>query len=98
MPDRARTAFSPFDQPDIRARYDLTLDVPANWTAIANAPLESVAEQAKKARYRFATSDPISSYLFFLAANPTYNRQLRMKILQAADKPMRAQRILAAAR
>jgi aminopeptidase N len=33
----------------------------------------------------------------FLAVNPTYNRQLRMKVLQAADKPMRAQRILAAA-
>ena len=33
----------------------------------------------------------------FLAARPDYNAQLRMKILQAADMPMRANRIVATA-
>ncbi|MFT6216017.1 MAG: aminopeptidase N, partial [Roseivirga sp.] len=36
VPDRARTAFPCFDQPNLKATYDLTLDLPAKWTAIAN--------------------------------------------------------------
>ena len=68
VPDRARTAFPLFDQPDLKARYDLTLDVPAGWVALGNAPVTAVTEQGDKSRYEFATSNPISSYLFAFAA------------------------------
>ena len=37
VPARARLAFPCFDQPDIKARYALTLDVPAGWEAVSNA-------------------------------------------------------------
>ena len=39
VPDRARTAFPLFDQPDLKARFELSLVLPADWLALANAPL-----------------------------------------------------------
>ena len=58
VPDRARTAFPLFDQPDLKATYELTLEVPAGWTAMSNAPVASVEDQ----EIRFERSDLISSY------------------------------------
>lgn len=69
VPDRARTAFPLFDQPDLKARFRLTLVVPANWRALANAPLEQAVELGDdRMEYRFGLSDPISSYLFSFVA------------------------------
>lgn len=39
VPDRARTCFPCFDQPDLKAKFHLTLEIPADWTAVANDPL-----------------------------------------------------------
>ena len=39
VPDHARSVFPCFDQPDIKARFQLTLQMPQGWTAISNAPL-----------------------------------------------------------
>jgi aminopeptidase N len=64
VPDRARTAFPLFDQPNLKATYELTLEVPPGWTAMSNAPVASVEEQ----EIRFGRSDLISSYLFSFAA------------------------------
>ena len=36
VPARAHLAFPCFDQPDLKARYTLTLDVPAGWMAVSN--------------------------------------------------------------
>ena len=36
VPDRARTLFPCFDQPDLKARFTLSLELPAEWKAIAN--------------------------------------------------------------
>ncbi|SMC58246.1 M1 family metallopeptidase [Pedobacter nyackensis] len=68
VPDRARTVFPCFDQPDLKATYDLTLKVPADWKAMANGPLkDSVLINGRKT-YRFATSDILSTYLFSFVA------------------------------
>lgn len=64
VPDRARTAFPLFDQPDLKATYKLTLDIPASWKAMSNAPLESTTENDSSKRLEFAESDLFSSYLF----------------------------------
>ena len=64
VPDRARTAFPLFDQPDLKATYELTLEVPAGWAAMSNAPVASVEDQ----EIRFERSDLISSYLFSFVA------------------------------
>ena len=68
VPARARLAFPCFDQPDLKARFTLTLDVPEGWRAVTNA-----AEQARKARgttttIRFGETPPVSTYLFAFAA------------------------------
>ncbi len=68
VPDRARTVFPVFDQPDLKARYELTLDVPKQWNALANAPLLSLEEQDTRKLYKFSQSDLISSYLFSFVA------------------------------
>ena len=37
VPARAREAFPCFDQPTLKARWSLTLDLPAAWTAVSNS-------------------------------------------------------------
>lgn len=64
VPDRARTAFPLFDQPDLKATYELTLIVPEGWAAMSNAVVETVVEKRGLKEFRFAKSDLISSYLF----------------------------------
>jgi aminopeptidase N len=68
VPDRARTAFPLFDQPDIKATYDLTLSVPSGWVAMSNAPVSRVHYGSEATEFRFQRSDLISSYLFSFAA------------------------------
>ena len=68
VPDRARTAFPLFDQPDLKATFELELVIPAAWTAMANAPLVDVREAGNGMLHRFARSDLISSYLFSFVA------------------------------
>jgi len=68
VPDRARTAFPVFDQPDLKATYELTLVVPSDWRAISNAPLASLEMTSEGAVHRFERSDLISSYLFSFVA------------------------------
>jgi len=68
VPDRARTAFPLFDQPDLKATFELGLTIPAGWTAMANAPLVDVHETENGMLHRFARSDLISSYLFSFVA------------------------------
>ncbi len=73
VPDRARWAFPAFDQPDVKARFALTLDVPAAWTAVANGAEVEVSGHARpgegeRAVYRFAETEPIPTYLFSFAA------------------------------
>ena len=38
VPARASQAFPCFDQPDIKGSLSLTLEIPAAWTALSNAP------------------------------------------------------------
>ena len=69
VPDRARTAFPLFDQPDLKARFELSLVLPAHWLALANAPLAQTLELGNnRVEHRFALSDSISSYLFSFVA------------------------------
>ncbi|MEH6634041.1 MAG: M1 family aminopeptidase [Halioglobus sp.] len=68
VPDRARTAFPVFDQPDLKATYELTLIVPGDWVALSNAPIESIDSVGTRRKYQFKRSDLISSYLFSFVA------------------------------
>jgi len=68
VPDRARTAFPLFDQPDLKATYDLTLTIPTGWDALSNAPIRSIEKDANRTEYTFLRSDLLSSYLFSFVA------------------------------
>jgi len=68
VPERARFAFPCFDQPNLKARYSLTLDVPASWQAVANGAVLSHETTADRAVFRFAETEPLSTYLFAFAA------------------------------
>lgn len=75
VPADAHGLFPCFDQPDLRAKFTLELDVPDNWTAVANtAPVDaSDPEPAGEVRgklWRFAQSKPLPTYLFAFACGP----------------------------
>ena len=65
VPDRACTLFPCFDQPDIKASYTLTLEIPDKWIAVSNTPLqrETLCAEGLKS-VAFAQSEPLSTYLF----------------------------------
>ena len=71
VPDRARTVFPCFDQPNLKATYALSLVVPEGWEAMANGTLASKEPESLnegRTRYTFAPSDRISTYLFSFVA------------------------------
>ena len=78
VPDRARTVFPCFDQPNLKARYTLTLDVPQTWQAVSNGKVASEEMLPKSKRIAFHQTEPLSTYLFSFVAgklkNEHYNR------------------------
>ncbi len=66
VPDRARTLFPCFDQPDLKSRFVLTLEVPDTWTAVANGAVSEIdsTSMAGKRRVSFRETAPIPTYLF----------------------------------
>ena len=68
VPDRARVAFPLFDQPNLKARLRLQLDLPAAWRAVANGSLASREERGDRAVLAFTETHMVSSYLFAFAA------------------------------
>ena len=68
VPARARQAFPCFDQPDLKARYSVTLDVPSAWEAITNGAEVSRTADGSTRTIRFAETQPIPTYLFTFAA------------------------------
>jgi aminopeptidase N len=68
VPARAHQAFPCFDQPDLKARWTLALDVPAGWATVANGAETAREVRDGRARLTFAETPPISTYLFAFAA------------------------------
>ncbi|WP_439131975.1 M1 family metallopeptidase [Polaribacter sp.] len=69
VPDRASTLFPCFDQPDIKAKYNLTITAPKDWNVLAGAVLK-VKENTKEDfnTHVFEQSDLMSTYLFSFVA------------------------------
>ena len=75
VPDRARTLFPCFDQPDMKASYTLALTIPEAWVAVSNTVIcseETDAQTATK-RVTFAPTEPLSTYLFSFVAGKLYS-------------------------
>jgi aminopeptidase N len=71
VPDRARTIFPCFDQPDIKARFILMLNVPKGWRVLANGKTEVQSRPAEKDgtfNFFFADTEQLPTYLFSFTA------------------------------
>jgi aminopeptidase N len=68
VPARAHEALPCFDQPDLKARWTLALEVPEDWEAVANGADTERRVEAGRKRVVFAETQPISTYLFAFAA------------------------------
>ncbi|HKC63661.1 MAG TPA: M1 family aminopeptidase, partial [Pyrinomonadaceae bacterium] len=71
VPSDASTAFPCFDQPDLKARFQLDFTTSADWTVISNTNADVVTlVPVTKSYWHFAETQPISTYLFAFAAGP----------------------------
>ncbi len=68
VPDRASTVFPCFDQPDMKAIFNLTLEVPKDWTAVTNSASENAMQTDTSNIFMFGKTQPLSTYLFAFAA------------------------------
>ncbi len=68
VPALARTVFPCFDQPDLKAVFNLQLDIPADWVATSDAGrLTETVWNGRKVML-FKETQPISTYLFSFVA------------------------------
>jgi aminopeptidase N len=68
VPARAHLAFPCFDQPNLKARFALELDVPADWQAVSNGAETFHETKGDRLRVRYMETQPIPTYLFAFAA------------------------------
>lgn len=90
-PYEAGRVFPCFDQPDLKAYFSLSLELPEQWIAISNS--SQISEKIERGRKQlcFASTPPIATYLFALCfgdyqkiEGPT--DQLRMNIYCRSEK------------
>jgi aminopeptidase N len=78
VPADASSLFPCFDQPDLKGRFQLELELPKTWRAVSNSPVE----EETPGKVRFKPTEPISTYLFAFAAGP-------FETLRAEGDPVR---------
>ncbi len=64
VPDRARTLFPCFDQPDLKAKYKLSITAPKHWEVLCGATLKEKNIHDNTITYQFGKTDKMSTYLF----------------------------------
>ena len=68
VPARAHEAFPCFDQPDLKARWTLRLEVPGAWQTLTNGAETSRTSTNGRTAVSFAETKPLSTYQFAFAA------------------------------
>jgi aminopeptidase N len=68
VPARAHEAFPCFDQPDLKARWTLALDVPDGWETIGNGEETRRDSRDGRTRIAFTETQPLPTYLFAFGA------------------------------
>ncbi|HUP56271.1 MAG TPA: aminopeptidase N, partial [Bdellovibrionota bacterium] len=69
-PFDANRMFPCFDQPDLKATYEMTVEVPAGWTVISNTREREINTVDGRKAWAFPRSPVMSTYLFALIAGP----------------------------
>lgn len=68
VPALARSVFPAFDQPDLKARFTLELEMPRSWTAQSAGLIKEEKVSGHRKRMVFSESDPLPTYLFSFSA------------------------------
>ena len=85
VPDRAHFSLPLFDQPNLKARFSLTLEVPDGWVAVANGRVTDEAAGADgRTTYHFAETEPIPPYLFAFAVG-----HFQIEVAERAGRTLR---------
>ena len=66
----AKRMFTCFDQPDLKATFDVTVTAPAHWQVISNGATTSIEDRDGARVHTFAATAPMSTYLVALIAGP----------------------------
>ncbi len=68
VPARASLAMPCFDQPNLKARWKLILEMPAEWQAVSNGAEFARDTNGQRTEVTFAETLPLPTYLFAFAA------------------------------
>jgi aminopeptidase N len=67
----AKRLFACFDQPDLKARFTVTVTAPADWQVVSTGATTATEEGSSgSVVHRFATTEPMSTYVTALIAGP----------------------------
>ncbi|MBO0852747.1 MAG: aminopeptidase N [Nocardia sp.] len=66
----AKRMFACFDQPDLKATYDIVVTAPAGWEVVSNGAAVETRESGSSVVHTFATTPRMSTYLVALIAGP----------------------------
>lgn len=67
----AQRVFACFDQPDLKATFELTVTAPAGWTVVSNEAPDGPPQPAQDgARWHFPPTPPLSTYVTAVVAGP----------------------------
>ncbi|MDX6327847.1 MAG: aminopeptidase [Streptomycetaceae bacterium] len=64
-----RSVIAAFNQPDLKAVFEVSVTAPPTWTVLGNG----IAERTGEGRWQLAPTPPISTYLFAIAAGPWHS-------------------------
>ena len=77
-PTDARNAFPCIDEPNYKAKFNLTLIIHSNLTAISNMPVEKTKNlNEKETKIKFQETPIMSTYLLFFAIGKIKSKQLK---------------------
>ena len=66
----AHRVYTCFDQPDMKAAYELAVTAPADWLVVSNMAPESSMEDGEALRWHFPPTPVIPTYITAVAAGP----------------------------
>ncbi|HEX8609857.1 MAG TPA: aminopeptidase N [Telluria sp.] len=69
-PAAAKQMFALFDQPDLKATYQLTVTAPADWKVVSTKRESAIEERGATRRWTFPATRQLSAYNFSMHAGP----------------------------
>jgi aminopeptidase N len=66
----AHRVYACFDQPDMKASYELTVTAPADWLVVSNMAAESTDQDGEALRWHFPPTPLVPTYITAIAAGP----------------------------